>query len=198
MEIQRSIRKLERQPLNILIVKKSHFSKFATDINKRLLNQLMDHCWGGELEIVAISELYGVRIVIWKLSSRRPRKDFWQHIQSTLCVTEMFIMIVFKNENVTSNGAEMLLKSGSRNDQDGSNDIFLDDCLQKHSAILSNTGEHQKINSALSVNMNLVETGPGSIVSSAQVTKHSCVIDTKLGSPSAPACWCIPVRNKNF
>ena len=132
----------------------------------------------------------------------------------------------------------MLLKSGSKNDQDGSNNIFLNDCLKKHSVISSDTVEHGKIDSALSVNMNLgvktlmkspegignrtilelgrdpsetvsypcggdeakhvsgelsepdervdLETASESIMSSAQMTKHSCITDTKLGSPSSP------------
>ena len=90
-----------------IIAKKSHFSPFETDIDERLSNLLMNRSWGGELEIVAISQFYNVGIIIWELSQSgelaKPSQLLIEIvIKFILCVTEVFIMIVLSSKPKTS------------------------------------------------------------------------------------------------
>ena len=54
--------------INYVLAHKSYFSGFDTDIDRRLSDQQMNRSWGGNLEIVAMSELYNVGILVWKMS----------------------------------------------------------------------------------------------------------------------------------
>jgi len=56
--------KVRGEVVDHVIIHKNYFSSFDTNIDKRLSEQLVNHSWGGHLEIQAISEFYNVGIRI--------------------------------------------------------------------------------------------------------------------------------------
>ena len=64
----KKFQKVRDEVVNHIIAHRSYFSSWEPDIDGRLSEQLMNHSWGGHLEIQAISEFYNVGIVVWQLS----------------------------------------------------------------------------------------------------------------------------------
>ena len=65
---QEQYQKVREETVDYVINHRRYFTEFETDIDERLSKQLMNHSWGGNLEIAAISKLYDVGILVRELS----------------------------------------------------------------------------------------------------------------------------------
>ena len=62
---QKEYQRVRDETVDYILSNKELFSEFELEIDKRLL---IYRSWGGNLEIAAISSLYDIGILVWKLS----------------------------------------------------------------------------------------------------------------------------------
>ena len=62
---QKRYKKIRKETVEHVVAHRNYFARFETDIDGRILEQLRNGSWGGNLEIMAASERYNVGVVVW-------------------------------------------------------------------------------------------------------------------------------------